>query len=312
LATFFRNVFAYFRLADLFDIVIISVILYFILTWIKQRASRSAVIALISVVLLYTCARVFSMYLTSMLFQAGLTAALVALVLIFQNDLRMAIEHLSSWGSYRSKHSLVASSKTIDSLVEASVNLARDRIGALVVIKGRDSLDRHLSGGIALSGRLSVPLLYSIFHPSTPSHDGAVIIEADRIEYFGVRLPLSHNSLEVGSAGTRHTAGLGMSERSDALVIIVSEERGIINIAENGRLDQVAPDKFRTRLEHFYRTIFPDPVKNKRHTWITGNLPLKLASLGFAGLFWMMLAFKIDTINRTFTIPVECRNIPEY
>jgi uncharacterized protein (TIGR00159 family) len=307
-----KNAFLYFRLADLVDIAVISVILYFILTWIKQRASRSAIIALVSVVLLYSGAHLFSMYLTSMLFNAGLTAALVALVLIFQEDLRMAIEQLSSWRAFSSKHALVASAKTIESLVESSVNLARDRIGALIVIKGRDSLERHLSGGFSLNGRLSMPLLYSIFHPATPSHDGAVIIEADRIDRFGVRLPLSHNSAEVGNAGTRHTAGLGLSERSDALVIIVSEERGVVSIAESGRLNQVSSETLKERLDNFYRNIFPEQKVKKRYTWLTSNMPVKLASVSFAVLLWLVLAFKVETVNRIFTVPVECRNLPKY
>jgi uncharacterized protein (TIGR00159 family) len=307
-----KNAVLYFRLADLVDIAVISVILYFILIWIKQRASRSAIIALVSVVLLYSGANLFSMYLTSMLFKAGLTAALVALVLIFQEDLRMAIEQLSSWRAFSSKHALVASAKTIDSLVESSVNLARDRIGALIVIKGRDSLERHLSGGFSLNGRLSMPLLYSIFHPATPSHDGAVIVEADRIDRFGVRLPLSHNSAEVGNAGTRHTAGLGLSERSDALVIVVSEERGVVSIAENGHLNQVSSQTLRERLDNFYRNVFPEQKVTKRYTWLTSNMPVKCASVSFAVLLWLVLAFKVETVNRIFTVPVECRNLPKY
>ncbi|HEX2955376.1 MAG TPA: diadenylate cyclase [Chitinispirillaceae bacterium] len=312
IVSFLRNAFLYFRLADLVDITVISVILYFVLIWIKQRASRSAIIALVSVVVLYSGAHIFSMYLTSMLFKAGLTAALVALVLIFQEDLRMAIEQLSSWRAFNSKHALVASAKTIESLVESSVNLARDRIGALIVIKGRDSLERHLSGGFSLNGRLSMPLLYSIFHPATPSHDGAVIIEADRIDRFGVRLPLSHNNAEVGNAGTRHTAALGLSERSDALVIVVSEERGVVSIAENGRLNQVSSQTLQERLDSFYRNIFPEPKVKKRFTWLTSNMPVKIASVSFAVLFWLALAFKVETVNRIFTVPVECRNLPKY
>lgn len=309
---FLNKAFLYFRFADLFDITVIAVILYFVLTWIKKRASRSAIIALVSVVVLYSCAHLFSMYLTSMLFKAGLTAALVALVLVFQEDLRMAIEQISSWSIYNSKHALVASTKTIDSLVESAANLARDRIGALIVIKGRDSLDRHLSGGISLNGRLSMPLLYSIFHPATPSHDGAVIVEADRIEHFGVRLPLSHNSAEVGNTGTRHTAALGLSERSDAMIIVVSEERGVISIAEDGHLNLVSSQALQERLSGFYRKIFPEPRVTKKHTWITNNMPMKLASTGFAIFFWMVLAFKVELVNRTFTVPVECRNLPKY
>jgi len=250
------------------------------------------------------------MYVTLFIFQAGFTAALVTLVIAFQDDIRSAVERIISWKRYRMKYELVASAKTTDILVETIANLARDKIGALVVIKGRQVLDRHLSGGILLSGRLSLPLLYSIFHPKTPSHDGAVIVEGDRIEKFAVRLPLSHNLREIGDTGTRHTAGLGMSEHSDALVIIVSEERGTISVAENGRLELVDRDRLRTRIQEFYEHIFPAAAAKKKHSWITHNALLKVSSILLAIILWLAFAFRTETVNRNFIVPVEYRNVP--
>jgi len=197
-----------------------------------------------------------NMYLTSQLFHAGLTAVLMALVLVFHEDIRMAIERISSWNTLHLRHLGIMSSQTIDTLVGSVSRLAKDKIGALIVIKGRDSLERHLNGGTTLNGTLSISLLYSLFHPQTPSHDGAAVIEGERIDSFGVRLPLSRNIHEVGDAGTRHTAALGLAERSDSFIIVVSEERGTISVAEQGKLIQVPSDVLHQRLLQFNRLHF--------------------------------------------------------
>lgn len=299
-----------FRFADLLDILAVAVFLYLILSWLRNRASRSVAIGIGSVVFLYIAARMLNMYMTFQLFQAGLTAALVALVIIFQEDIRMAMERLAAMGNFRSKHQLVASNKTVDALVDSICKLARDSIGALVVIKGKESLDRHLTGGISVNGRISVPLLYSIFHPETPSHDGAVIVEGDRIEKFGVRLPLTHNMAEVGETGTRHSAAIGLAERSDALVLVVSEERGTKSVVENGHLETVTQEMLRNRLNSFYNKLFPPKTEVSRFTWITKNAGLKITSTICAIILWSLVAYRVDTVNRTFTVPVEYRNVP--
>lgn len=299
-----------FRFADFLDIIIANIFLYYIFLWIRRKASRSVVIGVIAVITLYTLARIFNMYLTSQVFQSGLTAVLVGLVIIFQEDIRKAVERISTVGTFRSKRNMIASEKTIDCLVESLCNLARDRIGALVAIKGRELLDRHLSGGILVNGRISIPLLYSIFHPETPSHDGAVIIEGERIEKFGVRLPLSHNLAEVGEAGTRHTAALGLAERSDALVIVVSEERGIVSIAEGDRLFKVDKKELCSRIEAFYSRVFPSPSEQVKLSRFTQNAGIKVIAFFSAIILWLTFAHRIDTVSRSFTIPIEYRNAP--
>jgi diadenylate cyclase len=304
------QILANFRLADFIDIAFVSVFLYFVFMWLRRKASRSLVVGVIAVVTLYALARILNMYMISQVFQAGLTAALVGIVIIFQDDIRMAVERLAYFGTFHSKHHLVASNKTVECLVDALCNLARDRIGALVAIKGRESIDRHLSGGISVNGRISVPLLYSIFHPETPSHDGAVIIEGERIEKFAVRLPLSHNISEVGDRGTRHTAALGLAERSDALVIVVSEERGIVSIAQDGHLVKVDKETLRLRIDDFYSIIFPSPSKQPKVSSLTQNAGIKAIALVSAIALWLTFAYRVDMISRTFSIPVEYRNAP--
>jgi len=309
-ADFLKQVISNFRFADFLDIFVVSVFIFFTLTWIRRKASRSLIIAFCSVVILYISARLLNMYLTSQFFQAGLTAALVALVIIFQDDIRMFIEHLASMSTRHSKRQLLASNRTVELIVDSVSNLAKDRIGALIVIKGRESLERHLSGGISVNGRISVPLLYSIFHPETPMHDGAAILEGDRIDKFAVRLPLSHNLAEVGEAGTRHTAALGISERSDSLVLVVSEERGTISIAESGHLKIVDKENLRLRIDTFYSRIIPQPLKEQRRLKLTADARLKLISVFSAMILWLVFANRIENVSRTYTMPVEYRNAP--
>ncbi len=299
-----------FRFADFLDIIIVTIFLYYVFMWLRRKASRSVVIGVIAVFTLYTLARILNMYMTNQVFQSGLTAVLVGLVIIFQEDIRKAVERISTVGTFHSKHNMIASNKTIDCVVESLCNLARDRIGALVVIRGRESLERHLVGGIPVNGRISTPLLYSIFHPETPNHDGAVIIEGERIEKFGVRLPLSHNLAEVGEAGTRHTAALGLAERSDVLVIVVSEERGIVSIAEDSRLFAVDKDELRSRINAFYARVFPSPSDQVKVSRFTQNASIKVMALFSAVTFWLTFAHRTDTVSRNFTIPIEYRNAP--
>jgi hypothetical protein len=164
-----------------------------------------------------------------------------------------------------------------------------------------------------LDGRLSKPLLMSIFDPHSPGHDGAVLIEADRITKFGAHLPLSKNLAEVGMLGTRHAAALGLSEQADCFVIAVSEERGTITLAENGRLERMeSVPQLKARLERFLAERFPHSPRSESD-WrrlFQENARIKLLSVGLAGLAWLMLAYRAGTIQRTFAVPMEYRNLP--
>ena len=301
------------RIADGFDILIISVLLYFCIIWLKQRASRPLIVGIGLIVLCYVCAQKFGMYLTSSLFQVGFTAVLLALVLIFQADIRRAVERITSLSFSGAKRHSLASSHTMDIIIEVVHRLAQDSIGALIVIKGQEPLDRHIRGGVALHGRVSFPLLYGIFNSHSPTHDGAVIIEGERIDRFAAYLPLSQNVQEDKEAGTRHAAGLGLSEVCDAFVIIVSEERGTIAIAEHGTLEVLdSAVKLKDRLDGFYQSLKSLTDAPFRIAWLKHNFFLKTLSLIFAAGLWMFFAHRVETIHRTFTVPIEWRNLPAH
>jgi uncharacterized protein (TIGR00159 family) len=299
------------RIADIIDIAVISVLLYFCIVWLKQRASRSLAVGIGLISLLYICAQRFDMFLTSWLFRAGFTAVLIALVIVFQTDIRRAIERFATWSSLRTKHRSIASMQTSDTIIEAVQKLAENKIGALLAFKGREPLDRHIRGGVSLNGRISYPLLYGLFNTASPTHDGAVIIEGEWIDRFAVYLPLSQHVKEGSEAGTRHAAGVGLSEACDAFVIIVSEERGTISVAEHGRLDLLSsPAVLKERLDKFYHYLRPKNGTTARFKRLRHNIGAKMLSLFLASALWIFFAFRAETIHRTFTVPVEWRNLP--
>jgi diadenylate cyclase len=295
---------------DVLDVLVVAVILYGILLWLKQRRSRAVVVGCAVVAGLYVCARVFGMYLTLSFFHAGLTAILVSLVVIFQDDLRRVFERFTHAPAFVRNEQMAPEATTLDLIVEAISTLAKNKIGALVVFEGREPWDRHTRGGIPLNGQISLPLLCSIFHPASPGHDGAVVVSRDRVKAFAVHLPLSANFIEIGQAGTRHTAALGLAERSDALIIVVSEERGTISVAEAGKLEQsTSSDDLKRRLARYYQRQLAAPGVVKRRDWLQ-NLPLKLVALALASLLWLSVAYRVETIQRTFAVPIEYRNLP--
>jgi hypothetical protein len=180
----------------------------------------------------------------------------------------------------------------------------------LIVIRGREPLERHLSGGIALRGTLSKSLLLSIFDSSSPGHDGAVIIDGDRITEFGSHLPISLNTEEIAGRGTRHSAALGLSERSDAITVVVSEERGKVSVAERGSLRELkTASDLKHHLNEYFATTFPATSQSWWQRVVVQQLHLKAIALAMAVTAWFALAYDPSTVQRTFVVPIEYRNL---
>jgi uncharacterized protein (TIGR00159 family) len=298
------------RIADILDVCVVTALVYAGLRWLRRRASRAAAVCLLLIATLYVGAHLLDMYLTLSAFRIGLTVILLALIIVFQQDIRRGFEQLSTWGlSDRSR----TSSGTIDTLLEAVSILAKEKIGALIVIQGRQPIEPHVRGGVPVGGRISIPLLHSIFHPATQGHDGAVLIDGDVIVKLGVHLPLSKNLPEVGRSGTRHTAALGLAECCDALVIVVSEERGTFSVAEESRLTAIeSVGELKHKLDGFYGRRVQTPAELARRNWLIANLGFKLLAAVTACGLWFLFAYDAETIRRTFhDVPIELRNVPD-
>ena len=296
------------RIQDILDIIIVSFMIYALLVWFKDRASRFVLVGISVVGAIYVTARFFQLYLTTVVLQGFFAILIFVLVVIFQEDLRRFFERLAIIGRFgKQARSAGLQHEETEMLAATAANLARNRIGALIVLGGDDPLDRHLSGGTKLDGLISQSLLESIFDPHSPGHDGAVIIYGNRIARFGCHLPLSTNMDRIGATGLRHTAALGIAERSDALCIVISEERGAISIARNENIQTLSGGAaLRNELETFYREMSPEKGKPSRLSQeIKKNTREKVIALALACVLWVVFGYQKESIRRDFLIPIE-------
>jgi diadenylate cyclase len=300
------------RIQDILDIAIISVMISALLIWFKDRASRFVFLGIILLGVVYILARFFQLYLTAVVLQAFFAILLFVLVVIFQEDLRRFFEQLALLGRFRKRFFEVAAfNEGAEILAQTAADLARKKVGALIALQGQDPLDRHLTGGSNLDGILSQPLLESIFDPHSIGHDGAVLVDGNRVMQFGCHLPLSANAAQHGSLGLRHTAALGLSERSDAICIVVSEERGSISLAKGERIQEIAnASALRIELEAFFARRAPLAKTGSMVRWLKENQREKVIAVVLACTLWFVFGYQRETVRRDFTIPIEYRNVP--
>ena len=307
-SAFLAELAASFRWTDAVDILVVSVVVYAVLSWLRRAASRGLVIAAAGLAGLYIAARSLDLYLTTLAFQTSFAALLLALVVVFQQDLRRLVDQLASWRRSPWAPSASADSTLQDDLVETVFRLAASRVGALIVLPGREPYDRHVHAGVSLRGQYSSDILYSIFDSGSAGHDGAVVLADDVIDSFAVHLPISKNRRQLGSRGTRHSAALGLSECCDALVIAVSEERGTVSLAENGTLAPAATAaELRARLERFVADRSSTGSAGSRVAKSPINTRLAIGSFGLAVIAWLTLAYDPTSVQRTFVTPIEYR-----
>lgn len=307
----FTNLLSNLYIADFFDVLIIALLIYFIIFLFKQTRSFYVAAGVLIIVALYAVAKTFGLYLTSLIFQAIWGVFFIALVVIFQEELRRFFEYLAIWSTRQVKQGGgIVQGVAIKEILNAIKQMARDKIGALIVIQGRDSLTKFVSGGKMLDGIISEELLLSIFDPGSSGHDGALIVKSDRVALFGGHLPLSHDFAQIGKRGTRHSAALGIAEVSDAFVIVVSEERGEISYAYDGKLTSFKyAEEVSAPLKHFLSNKFPTQASTPLQDLIKHNSLEKLLALFVATIFWFFFSFQAATIQRDFTVPITYKNI---
>jgi diadenylate cyclase len=297
--------------SDIIDILVVGVLLYTAMAWVRTTRAAFVLRGMFVLAVIYLIARQLDLQLTAWIFQGFFAIFLIVVVVIFQEELRQIFERLAVW-SWRSNGNPALQSETTRVLVRTVADLAKERIGALIVVRGSDPMARHIVGGIPLDGKLSEPLLKSIFDPHSPGHDGAVIVEQDRIARFAAHLPLSKDVEQLANVGTRHGAALGLAELTDALCVVVSEERGTISVAADGRLQEINnPQELVGLLEEFLGKKYPVqqrrwmPVDHLRANWQGKAIALALA-VGF----WYVFVPGSKVVEATYKLPVQVQNLP--
>jgi diadenylate cyclase len=227
------------RITDIIDILIISLAIYLVLIFIKQTRTYLIFESFAVLFGLNFIAEKLNLELTRQLIQPLLAFFVVVIIIVFQPELRRFIKWIGSGQRIRFDRVLSLPRKNIDTIVRAVFEMAKRKMGAIIVLPGEYDLIDMLEGGFILNGAVSAAILLSIFNSSTPGHDGAVLIEGSEIKMFGLHLPLARDFTEYRRVGTRHRAAAGITERTDAMSIIVSEERGEVSISTKGQLIKV-------------------------------------------------------------------------
>lgn len=236
---------------DVIEIVLIWFVVYHVILWFKQSRAWPLLKGIVLICLLALAAYLLQMSTILWLINRLLDVGLIALVILFQPELRRALEQLGRKGMMSGLLSFDPkapearfSDHTIDELVNACFEMGRQRTGALIVIERDVSLAEYEQTGIEIDALVSEALLLNIFEKDTPLHDGAVIMRGDRVTAATCYLPLTDNNSLNKSLGTRHRAGIGVSEETDSLTIIVSEESGAVSLAEDGKLSHDVTEEY--------------------------------------------------------------------
>jgi diadenylate cyclase len=293
-------------LADLLDVTVVGLLLWGLIAWARRSGANPALLGLALLISLYVAALQLQLELTAWVFRGFFAGLAVLLVVIFQDDLRRLFEQIAALGLRQRRQT--PGSAGAAAICRAMAQLAERRVGALVVLSGREPLERHLNGGIQLAAVISEELILSLFDPHCPGHDGAVLVRGDRLERFAVHLPLSADRGQLGAGGTRHAAALGLAERTDALCVVVSEERGCISVTEDGRLRRLDdPAQLVDELQRHLDDPRRRPVAGPGRWLHTRRVLEALAAFSLAAAGWLAIVpgAASDQVVRQVPVVVE-------
>lgn len=249
-----RDTLLNFRVNNVIDILIIAAVIYQLYKLVKETRAEQLAKGLVVLIVVTKLSEWLKLYTLRWVLERLLGAGLIAIVVIFQPEIRRAFEYIG-----RSR--LMSTVKdwrggldpAVDEIVQACASLSRQKIGALIVLERKTGLNEIVETGTEINGKISMGLLINIFIPKTPLHDGAVIIKRDVLRAAACFLPITDNNRLSKELGTRHRAALGISERSDCLVIVVSEETGAISTCEAGEISRYLDEEtLRRKLADIY------------------------------------------------------------
>ena len=261
------------------DILLVALLIYQVLVMIRGTRAAPMLVGLTVVAIMFYLARIGELTTLNWVVSHVLPYLVFALIVVFQAEIRHVLADLGRRFSFL--HSAEAASEAYDDIVLAANLFSQHQTGALVVIERRIGLRTHIESGVPLDARLSYDLLATIFRPSAPLHDGAVIVQKDRIAAAACFLPLSMNPLLSTQLGTRHRAGIGITEETDAIAVIVSEETGAISMAMSGKIERdLTVDQLRERLGSELRrymgpVTLPTPIAQDEESDAALESPLR-------------------------------------
>jgi len=248
------------RWQDILDILLVTVILYRLLLIIKGTKAAQMLIGLGVLFIAFVLSKYLGLYTIDWIIQSLWAQIVLAIIILFQPEIRRTLAQMGE-ARFLPSFTTAEELRSLEEIIKASVALSNRKIGALIVIEKDTNLKDFIEMGTQLDAKVSRELLLSIFHPTAPIHDGAVIIRGNRVVAAGCFLPLTLSAEISKSLGTRHRAGIGLTEETDAVVIIVSEETGSITTAIGGDLKKNVDT---TSLRNFLTENFVKPLEAKK------------------------------------------------
>nr|WP_082002750.1 diadenylate cyclase CdaA [Geobacter sp. OR-1] len=300
----------YLRPQDIADIIIMSVLVYQLYSWFKNTKALQVVLGLAFLVILYVVTRALGLFMTSWILQELGTVVFVVIIVIFQVEIRQALYRFSLLRNFFGRQENLQQLDFMD-ISTALFALAAERTGALVVFQRREPLDEYLHHGVPLDSVASGQLIGTIFMNGTPLHDGAVLIKDGRVAQASCHLPLSLNTELPRNLGTRHRAGIGLTERSDAVAVMVSEERGEVTLAISGEIERVnSPETLSERLNALLSAAAPVVEPETIKARLLKNFWPKVVTVGLVLVCWLIITVKQGGIV-SVTVPIKFHNLPD-
>lgn len=297
---------------DIIDILFMTVVAYKLYTWFQGTRAFKAFLGLMALGIFYLVARTFGLFLTTRVFQILWQVFVILLIVLFQSEIREVLEKVNPTKFFPGKRSISGASY-IQEIVDATFQLARENLGALIVLERRDRVDRMMKEGVPLDGEVSRQIVASIFQKRSPVHDGAAIIRGGRLTVVGSYLPLTEREGLPQHFGTRHRAAIGLTERCDALGVVVSEESRAVSLAREGKIEPY-PDP--AGLKEALEKEIGVKERNKKtfavslRGWMTHYWKTKAIAFAIVILAWILFVGR-QPLDMGLTASLKYRNIPE-
>lgn len=297
---------------EILDIFLVSLAIYIILLFVKQTRSYFVLTVSLALIALNFFSQNLNLTLTRSILQPLSTLTFIIIAIVFQREIRRFFRWITTGKQHMFDRTHTISRGVSAEIAEALLYMAKKKIGAIIVFPGKQEIDDIIEGGNMLNGMITKEALLSIFDTGSPGHDGAVIIENDLIKLFGTHLPLARNyNYDIKKAGTRHRAATGVTEDTDSIAFVVSEERGVISIAKGGTLEQI---KDEASLRETLRKLTGEAENVSQGFWhyfILRNASTKLTAISITLILWTSLIMQTGIIKKEYSVPLSFQLLPD-
>ena len=302
---------ANFRVQDLLDVLFLTVLAYYLFLWFRGTKAFNALVGLLLLGVVFTVAQTWGLFLTTWVFQIFWQVLVILLIILFQSEIRQVLERVDPLQALGLRKK-IAPGRWVQEFSEGVFSLAERRIGAILIVERNDRVAQWITGGQELEAAPSREVLLTVFQKESPLHDGAVVVRDGRVVVVSCYLPLSSEENLPKEWGTRHRAAMGLSEKCDALMVVVSEERGEVTFLLKKKVSPVvSPDQLALYVQETLR-----PVSAPKESWKDRLLPLlirrwkaKAGTLALVLALWLLLAGQ-QNFEVALSVPVEVKNVP--